>query len=106
MRGRARHTTVSADAFLSADWERRTLLGWLKSAGPAGLSDIEITNLVQQTRAIWSQSASLHLQELQRRGQVVRREDRWFLADPSGPGPSRVVVDGANQVIPQSKEVA
>ena len=106
MRRGARHTTTSADAFLSTDWERRTLLRWIKEAGPEGLADIEISNLVQQTRAIWSQAAGLHLQELQRRGQIVRREDRWFLADPSGPGPSRVVVDGANQVIPQSKEVA
>lgn len=106
MRRGARHTTVSADAFLSADWERRTILGWLKSAGPAGLSDIEITNLVQQTRAIWSQAAGLHLQELQRRSQVIRREDRWFLADTPGPGPSRAVVDGADQIVPQSKEVA
>lgn len=106
MRRGSRHVTTSAEAFLSSDWERRTLLDLLKAAGPAGLSDAEIASFVQGTRAIWSQSAQLHLQEMQRRGQVVRREERWFLPDGTGPGPSRVVVGSANQGVTQSKEVA
>lgn len=88
------NASVYSDSFV---WERKQIKAWLRTAGANGLSSTEIGQMVQATCATWVRAAVLHLEDLAAKGEVICREQRWFLADTAGSGAMGVVGSDTDQ---------